>query len=287
MKLSFSTLPCEGWSVEQLIDRCKRYGYSGVELKIDYGYAITPESSVEEVKAAAEKFREAGIAVTNIGSSVLLNGLGEEETARLALSRHIRIAELLGAGGIRIFTGSFFKKISERNQPHHFERLVTHIQDACDEALAGGSDVGIWIETHNEFSTGAVLKQMLEAINRPNCQIIYDIIHPYEFGETPDESIRLLGSSIAHVHMKDGVPFEDEDMHEWKYTLTGAGQLPLASIVSLLQKSGYDGYYSLEWETKWRPELKELHLDLDAVLEDYVRLMGSLLDTSENTRGAD
>ncbi|GLX67788.1 sugar phosphate isomerase/epimerase family protein [Paenibacillus glycanilyticus] len=277
MMLSFSTLPCEGWSVEQLIEGCKQHGYSGIELKIDYGYAITPDSTEEEVKAAAARFREAGITVTNIGSGILLNGLGEEREARRSLSRHIRIAELLEAGGIRIFTGTFFKKISERNQAHDKERLIRHIQEACDEALARGTGVGIWIETHNEFSTGMQLKPMLEAIHRSNCRIIYDIIHPYEFGEAPADTIRLLGPFIAHVHMKDGVPFEEADMHEWKYTRTGDGQLPLAAIVELLKDSGYAGYYSLEWETKWRPELKELDLALDSVFADYVQLMSGIL----------
>jgi Sugar phosphate isomerases/epimerases len=275
MKLSFSTLPCEGWSIEQLIDCCQRHGYTGIELKIDYGYAIAPDSNDEVVKAAGRKFREAGITVTNIGSGVVLNGLGEEEAARRSLSRHIRIAELLEAGGVRLFTGTFFQKISEREQAHNKEQLVRRIQEACDEALSRG--VGIWIETHNEFSTGRVLKLMLEAVNRPNCRIIYDVIHPYEFGESPEETIRHIGPAIAQVHMKDGVPFEDPDMHDWKYTKTGAGQLPLAEITRLLRSNGYEGYYSLEWETKWRQELKELDLDLNEVLADYVQLMSRLL----------
>ncbi|MNF96335.1 hypothetical protein D3C84_791220 [compost metagenome] len=73
--------------------------------------------------------------------------------------------------------------------------------------------------------------------------------------------------------MKDGVPFENPTIHEWKYTPMGEGQLPLASIISTLQNSGYDGYYSLEWEPKWRPELKELNLEVPAVLESYVNFM--------------
>lgn len=73
--------------------------------------------------------------------------------------------------------------------------------------------------------------------------------------------------------MKDGVPFNDLKIHEWKYTPMGEGELPLEAIISALQASGYDGYYSLEWESKWRPELKGLQLELSAVLESYVKFM--------------
>lgn len=272
MKLSFSTLPCEGWSVELLIASCQTLGYSGIELKIDDHYAVSLASTTKELCAIADKFRAAGITITNVGSRVILNGVAPEEEKGLSELKHvIHIAATLGAKGVRIFLGSFLRFVHQREQPHEIERIISYLQEACDHAATQG--VEIWIETHNEFSTGKVLHALLERIARPNCKVIYDIIHPYEFGETPEETIQLLGDRCAHVHMKDGVPFENPTIHEWKYTPMGEGQLPLASIISTLQNSGYDGYYSLEWEPKWRPELKELNLEVPAVLESYVNFM--------------
>lgn len=276
MKLSFSSLPCEGWSVERLIDGCRRHGFEGIELKVCEGYAITPESSDEEIKSAAARFREAGIVVTNIGSSVTLNGIGDESAQLSAISRHLRIAALLGARGVRIFPGSFFKKIEERNRAHNIDRLVNRIQEACDEALAHGAGVELWIETHNEFSTGNVLGELLARVGRRNCRVIYDILHPLEFGERPEETIGRLDGAIAHVHIKDGVPNADPELHDWTYTKIGDGLLPLAQIIDLLRRQGYDGYYSLEWETKWRPELRAAKLELDDVFADYVGLQREL-----------
>jgi sugar phosphate isomerase/epimerase len=275
MKLSFSTLPCEGWNAQSLIASCQTLGYSGIELKEDHHYAVTLATSDKELSLIADQFRAAGITITNIGSKVIFNGMQpEEEKARTELKTYIQMASTLGAKGVRIFLGSFLRFVRQREQQHDLERIISYLQEACDYAADRG--VEIWIETHNEFSTGKVLKALLNRINRPNCKVIYDIIHPYEFGEAPEETIRLLGDRCAHVHMKDGVPFEDGDIHEWKYTPIGEGQLPLRSIVSALQASGYDGYYSLEWEPKWRPELKELQLDVPAVLESYVKYMENI-----------
>ncbi|MNW14974.1 hypothetical protein D3C71_2133420 [compost metagenome] len=73
--------------------------------------------------------------------------------------------------------------------------------------------------------------------------------------------------------MKDGIPYEDPQHLDWKYTVTGEGQLPIESIIRTLQEAGYDGYYSLEWEPKWRPELRELKLDVRDVLSSYAAFM--------------
>jgi len=280
MKLSFSTLPCEGWSVEQLIESCRKHGFTGIELKEDAGYAVTVDSTEEELRQAAEKFRSAGITVTNIGTRVVLNGIEPDGAERLALlKRNIEMAQALGARGVRVMLGHYLRFKDAAAQPIDREQIVRYLQEACD--YAAGRGVEVWIETHNEFSTGPVLRQLLNDVDRSNCHIIYDIIHPYEFGEAPDDTVHLFGRDCAHVHMKDGVPFEDPRIHEWKYTVTGEGALPLRSITEALQASGYDGYYSLEWEPKWRPELRELNLDVNDVLASYGTLMRRMAEHRE------
>ncbi len=275
MKLSFSTLPCEGWSVDELIACCKLNGFAGIELKEDVGYAVTLTMSKEELERAAAKFREAGITVTNIGSRVAFNGIGEDEAQKQDMLRAtIDVAAIMGARGVRVMSGNFFKRRSELPKLFDAERIVGQLQEACDYAAL--HQVQIWIETHNEFSTGPVLRDLLRQVRRDNLKILYDIIHPYEYAEAPEETVRLFGKDCVHVHMKDGVPYEDEDMHDWKYTQIGEGKLPIANIVSELEKSGYDGFYSLEWEPKWRAELSELGLDTSDVLSHYSRYMKDL-----------
>jgi 3-dehydroshikimate dehydratase len=280
MKLSLNTLPCEGWSVEQLIESCQKHGFTGIELKEDAGYAVTIDSTDEELRQAAEKFRGAGITVTNIGTRVIFNGVEPDVAERLELlKRNIEMAHVMGARGVRVMLGNFLRFKDAGEKPIDRSQIVRYLQEACD--YAAERRVEVWIETHNEFSTGAVLRQLLNDVDRSNCHIIYDIIHPYEFGETPEETVRLFGRNCVHVHMKDGVPFEDPRIHEWKYTLTGEGELPLRSIVETLQASGYDGYYSLEWEPKWRPELRELNIDVNEVLASYTTYMKQMKERQE------
>lgn len=278
MKLSFSTLPCEGWTVEELIACCRSCGFDALELKEDSGSPLSLATPEEQLTEAAAQLRKEGIGISNIGSRVILNGISDETRQLQELRQCIRMAQLLGAKGVRVFLGTFFTRKDTPIPAHNLAGIVNGIRSACD--YAAPSQVEVWIETHNEFSTGSALRALLDRIGRANCRIVYDVIHPYESGEAPKETVRLLGSVIAHVHMKDGVPFEDPLMHDWKYTLTGEGQLPLAGIVRLLRDSGYQGFYSLEWESKWREEIRRVGLPLEEIFKRYVRLMRQFEDQS-------
>jgi sugar phosphate isomerase/epimerase len=72
---------------------------------------------------------------------------------------------------------------------------------------------------------------------------------------------------IRHVHVKD-YKMQDGKM---RYTLLGQGMAPAFQALDLLQRAGYKGFYSFEWEKLWHPELEEP----DTALEHYVQMMRS------------
>lgn len=113
-------------------------------------------------------------------------------------------------------------------------------------------------------------------VGQANCKVIWDLLHPVEDGEPPEQTLAFLLAKCAHVHIKDGRPAKDPLVHDWVYTPVGAGALPIPQMVGLLMRNGYDGYFSLEWETKWRGELQELRLDPSDVPAEYARYMRSL-----------
>jgi len=277
MKLSFSTLPCEGWTLDELVEACRRHGYTGIELKEDRNYAITIDSTESELREAAAKFENAGITVTNIGSRVRFTGdeqEGEQQTEckQRELRTNIDIAQQLSARGVRIMLGKGSSR-PDRSALSR-QRILRRIREACD--YAASRQVEIWIETHSEYSTRKILRELLDEVDRPNCKVIYDILHAYEFHEKAIETITYLGADCVHVHVKDGKPDADPDKVEWHHTELGKGQLPITEAVKTLQSCNYRGYFSFEWEDKWRQELRDLALDKQDVLAAYVEFMRNL-----------
>ena len=56
------------------------------------------------------------------------------------------------------------------------------------------------------------------------------------------------------------------------------GDLPLEQIIETTQKAGYEGFYSLEWLKRWRPELR----DPDVIFYHFQTYMETLLAEIEN-----
>ncbi|MFD2334188.1 sugar phosphate isomerase/epimerase family protein [Cohnella sp. GCM10020058] len=275
-RLAFSTLPCEGRTLDEMLELAVRWGFGGLELREGASWGISTEMTAEARRSALRSFERAGVRATDIASGVCLAGLADDAAQLENLRRSVRLAHDLEAGGVRVFLGYFTERRDQDMPAIPYEALVAHIASACDDAAPLG--VPIWIETHNEFATGRSLRKLLDDVRRDNCAVIYDIIHPLEEGEQPEETVALLGAQCVHVHVKDGVPFEDPLRSSWKYTRIGEGQVPIASVVETLERAGYAGSYSLEWETKWRPELQVPGMAPETVFPDYVAKMRDLLE---------
>jgi sugar phosphate isomerase/epimerase len=276
-RLAFSTLPCEGWTLDEMIGIAGRCGFAGMELREGGLWGVHVEMTPEERFKALRKFRESGIVATDIASGVCLTG-ADGDRAQLEHFRKVAsLAADLHAAGVRIFLGYFNDRRDRAMPPIPYEALANGVKEACDAAAEDG--VEVWVETHNEFATGRSLRSLLDDVGRPNCKVIYDIIHPLEEGESPEETVALLGADCVHVHIKDGVPFEDPAAISWKYTHVGEGAVPIADIVRRLERSGYSGRYSLEWETKWRKELQVPGAEPTAVFPAYVAYMRELFQS--------
>ncbi|SDD04747.1 Sugar phosphate isomerase/epimerase [Paenibacillus sp. UNCCL117] len=279
-RLAFSTIPCAGWALEDMAAAAKKDGFRGLELREGDAWSIHTGMTPDQRKHALQVVKEAGLTITDIGSGVCFTG-SEGDAEQLRHFKEVaRLAQDLEARGVRVFLGYFTNRIDQPVPDISYPALVDLLRQACDYAAAYG--VQLWIETHNEFSTGRILRKLLDDVSRDNCMVIYDVIHPLEEGEDPAETVALLGSQCVHVHIKDGVPAEDPMATNWKYTKVGEGQIPISSIVALLEQSGYAGYYSLEWETKWRSELQVPGMEPDVIFPHYVAYMHNLFKSLES-----
>ncbi len=67
MKLSFTTLGCPEWTLEQIATNGKAYGYDGIELRTHKdGNHFSPDASLDEAKRVGQLFRDHGVPVASI-----------------------------------------------------------------------------------------------------------------------------------------------------------------------------------------------------------------------------
>lgn len=265
MKRTFSSLACMDATLPQLVDYAVGAGYDALEVRLDKQNNICG-LAVEDLPLAL--LREKGVRILDLGTGVGLTDYVPEKVTEA--KRCAAVAAAAGAQGIRLFVGAHVQTLTEVPK-QNLEGIIRAVREIA--AYAAPLGVEVWLELHSWFSTGKNMRLILDHVPEKNVRLIWDVIHSVEFGESPAETMALVGDRIAHVHIKDGRKPQDPEKYRWELTAHGEGQLPTAEVLELLKKAGYDGYLSLEWESAWHPELNALYEDIPALLKAYNEYM--------------
>ena len=269
MKLSFSTLGCPNYTVDQVVQIAVDNGYQGVEIRQIRGEVQL--QNLEEfqpagIAATRRKFERSGLEVICINSGIRFNSPDPAERAKQlqSVTTNCEIASALGAKYVRVFGGPF----PERQDHHVTFRLVREgLNRAVDEANSHG--IVPLLETHDGFSTGKSSRELLDGISG-EIGVIWDILHPYRNGESIADTIKAIAPMIRHVHIKDSSEFNGL---AFDIKLPGEGIVPIAAAVTALKSIGYEDFLSFEWEKGWHPEVPEPEVALPV----YPKYMKSLL----------
>jgi sugar phosphate isomerase/epimerase len=269
IRLSFSTLGCPTYSLDQVLDLATSAGYDGVELRFLNGsvdLASQQEFSPEGVQATRERFQAAGIAVSCVDTSIRFSSPDPDERAKQLEAAHTyaKIAAALDAPYIRLFGGTVTPDQEGRD-------TTQRIADGLAEAATISKQYGVTaiLETHDSFCTSKQVAELFAANPAPDLAILWDVLHSYRTGEAFEDTHSALGDRIRHVHLKDSGDFSPT---HFDLKLAGEGKMPLQEFFDLLKRVGYDGFVSFEWEKAWHPEIEEPEVAIPQFAQ-YVRAM--------------
>lgn len=254
MKLCFSTLGCTEMSVEEIAALANSYNIGGVEIRGISGVLNNAEIEAflpENRERTEELFRRSGITPAVLGTSCAFHRAERLESTIEEGRISIGIAEALGIKSIRVFGDRLLP-----DDPDCTKRLIYGLSVLC-----GISDrVDVLLEVHGDFNTVEALRPVIEAMGSvKNFGLIWDIGHTHRsYGENWREFYGFARPYIRHIHIKDASDAQKA------LTLIGKGDIPIVPIVKALIADGYDGYFSLEWEKKWHPELPDMTCALDS-----------------------
>jgi sugar phosphate isomerase/epimerase len=202
---------------------------------------------------------------TTVPVRVLGTSFHLEDDAAKAWEECLAFAELavrLGAPFIRIF-GAGDNREPSAAQITRDAAVVTKLRS---ELQARGLAVELLLETHGGYSPSPLCLELSRQLDRP-LSILWDSHHTWKIaGETLEESWKLLGPHVRHVHCKDSI-VDPDDPKKYQYVMQGAGEFPTRELLELLRRENFRGGVSLEWEKKWRPELAPLREALAAFRE--------------------
>jgi sugar phosphate isomerase/epimerase len=253
MKLSFTTLGCPDWTLDQIAKNAKADGYDGIELRTHAdGNHFSPDASPDEARRVGKLFRDAGVPVSSVMGYCTF---AYDDDAKVAQNQELMrkllvIAEAMGARYVRTFAG----KIPEgADRDAMAERVGRALKPLAEEAAKRTVTIGL--ETHDDWCSGdRVLKVVKTVNNKAGFGIVYDILNSFFSGiEAWDVTYKKVSPHICYCHLKDGYQTADGKIH---YVMLGAGDLPVEKILKRFKKDGYDGFFSFEWEKKLHAELE-------------------------------
>ncbi len=266
LPLSFTTLGCPSWTLQEIVENAAEMGYEGVDFRgLQEALDITTRREfTTELSATKRLFADHAIAVSGIATSARFAVTDEDDLQQNfdEARRNMALAAELGAPVIRVYGGRVPAGYTVEGM---LPTLVQNLRAIGEEAEGYG--VTLALETHDDWTNSAVFARLMREVDHPRVRVLWDLHHPYRTnGESPEFTYNNLAPYTVSTHVKDSVPTEEGD-HQ--YVLLGEGDVPLKTMLDLLTEGGYDGYAILEWEKRWIPGLP----DPEVAFPQYVAKM--------------
>lgn len=265
--LSFSTLGCPKWTWPEIINCASQNGFAGIEMRGILGEMDLIKSplfsSKENILSSRRQAEDKQIKIVDLGSSANLHykndALWQKDLD--SAKKYIDLAHQLNCPYVRVFPNKI-PKDQDRNAT--IDRIGERLLELGK--FAKGSNVSVLMETHGDAVETPVLKRIMELAYNPNTGLVWDVFNMWSVTKEPPAKVYPeIKKYIKHTHLKDGKFINGE----WKYVLFGRGECPVFEAIDLLRKGGYQGYYSLEWEKVWHPDIAEP----EVVFPDYAVVM--------------
>ena len=267
-KLAFSTLGCPNWTIEQVGEAARRYGYDGIEVRLLDGELLPPDLDA----AGRQRIKRAlrGLAIPSVDTSARFAYPDADERAknRKMAEQFLDVANDLEAPMIRVFGGNLA-------EGQTLEQARDLIADSLNQLAPAAERCGVKIvlETHDAMSAGKTVAEVLAKVPSRSIGALWDSHHPYRMGETVEQTWELIGQRTLHTHVKDA----RRQGEGWQLVPLGEGEVPVKEMLATLHRHGWSGWVAVEWEKKWYPELADAdeampqHMD---VLRRYIQGLG-------------
>jgi sugar phosphate isomerase/epimerase len=263
MKYAFMSFSTTEMTLGQMLAAAKKYGYDGIEPRIDceHKHGVEWSATAAARKESRAKAAGSGIEICCIATSCDYSDPATWKQNIDDTRRSMDLAADVVSPRIRVFGGTLSDDLS-RNAA--IAQVSDALRSLTDHAQQRG--VTICLETHDSWTHPEHVAAVMKRVNHPAVAVNWDYWHPVRYsGIAIESAFETLKPWIRHVH------FHDANVRLDKPALRpmGTGDLDCRLAVKLLQDIQYTGYLSGEW-IRW--EAPEVHLPREvAQMRKYER----------------
>lgn len=250
------TMGVPGMDLPDALRLFRRLGYDGIEVRCAADGQIDPERiderKLEALAASAEGLGMRYACLTPYYRDFFGPAAAESVSGLL---RVVQIARILRCPLVRTYAG-IDPPPSDWTRDRAWTRTVETLRRVAD--AAGELGIGLCVETHDGSLTqrsGEILS-LVDAVGRANVGILFDYAWVWDAGETDAARVvRDLAPHVRHCHYKDWKIEQGADgCRVRRAVLMGRGDIPWPAAFQALERCGYRGFCSDEYERYWHPE---------------------------------
>ena len=254
--ISWGVCEVPGWGTvlppEQVLAEMQALGLRATELGPD-GYLESDPPALRAQLATHDLRLVAGF----VPAVMHVREVEDEQLAAVTAA-----TQQLAAGGASVVvlaaaTGADGYEGRPELEPDEWKQLAAFVQRAADVASSYGLGVTVHPHVGTVVETQAGVQRLLEL---SPAQLCVDTGHLLIGGTDPLELVRRVPDRVGHVHLKDVDARLAGQVHSGElsyhaavtrglYRPLGAGDVPVAEVVDVLESSGYAGWYVLEQDT--------------------------------------
>lgn len=271
MKYAFMSFSTPDRTLSEMIEIARRYGYDGIEPRLDsdHAHGIEVTADADTRRAIVDQVNAGSIELCCLATSLRYADPTVTDAVERESHERIDLAGDLGVPVLRVFGGKIPDDLSREAAIDHMTRSLTSIADHARER-----GVTLCIETHDDWCDPEHVAAVLRQVDHPAVATNWDIMHPVRVWRyTMDEAFEILKPWIRHVHVHDGMGPENATFAAIgtgeidEMMPIGRGGIDHRRALELLHGIDYAGYLSGEW-IQWEPYEKHLPREI-ATLRAY------------------
>jgi len=232
-------------------DKAAQLGFDGVQLFVARHSYLSLESDDARAQAIAERARSSGIALASLEIEPFSFSLTDDDSTVRAqgeatVRRALHIAAAMAAPGVLVIPGYVGLPWDPSVKPVRYDLAYDRLRSSL-QALAPAAEhlqTAILIENiWNMFLLSPLeMRRLIDEVASPQVGVLFDTGNVIQFG-FPEQWIRILGSRIKEVHLKD--------FRRAVGTVSGfvsllEGDVNWTEVMTALNEIGYDGFLTAE-----------------------------------------
>ena len=224
-------------------------GYSAIELNAETlpwaNAHITPLATADERRALVDLCKKRGLSIPAVGAHI--NMVGEPALAREASIQYviacIDIARDVGSPFVHILSGARSPNVDVEEA---WKWFLEAVERTCGYAQGLGIRFGIEAIAGHAFNCVDDFHRIRRDLPGLPILVNFDPSHLEVQNENPRRMIDELGDQIVHVHLKDGKGLYPD----FQFPPLGEGTIDFVDLAEGLEKVGYAGALSIEYEAQ-------------------------------------